>query len=128
MLRPKKDILASGHEVPLLKGRSIECFHTCDRVDFRDNFDLKLFGGGALSDHRFICDRLHRLLHTRQPRPRSEITQAEQCLIKILSYLLLILFFLIIYTFAACAASFQKPYIFSLTYLCILNRRELVAF
>lgn len=76
MLRPEKDVLASSHEVPLLKGVSNEFFHACDRVDLRDKFDPKL-PGGALSDHRLICDRLHRLRLTRVQRPWSEINQTE---------------------------------------------------
>lgn len=99
MLRPEKDILASSHEIPLLKGASRELFHT-DRVDLRDKFDPKLPGGGAQSDHRLICDRLHTLRLSRLQRPWSEIIQTR--LMKILCYLLFILLFLRKYLYFCC--------------------------
>lgn len=119
MLRPEKDVLASSHEVPLLKGVSKECFHTCDRVDLRDKFDPTLLGGGARSGLRLICDRLHRLLCGLQ-RPWSESSRQKMSVENALLFAFYYRIFKIIYTSASCE-DMQMHTIFSLIYFCILK-------
>lgn len=79
---------------------------TGDRVDPCDKFGPKLVGGGAPSDHRSLCDRLHRLRLPRMQRPWSEINQTGDVWWKVF----VIRFYLL-----------QSHFIFSLTYFCVFK-------